>query len=298
MKIKPANLLKLLFLTVSCCCFGSFAQAATNNEAIEVPFNFYRNAIIVQAKVNGKGPFNMLLDTGADPSVIDFKMAKEIGLKLASVGKQGTGGGTDTNLAHETKLPLLELGGLTARNIEAVAINLSKMSEALGKPLHAVLGHSLLKNRIVQIDYPKRVVRFYAASPFRKPTSRSHRRKFATLSFRYRDDILMEGVSVNGKRMVANLDTGSNGRFQLTPAAVVKLGLETQVGKARVSKSAGFNGMTENREGEIKNVTVGGIFVDGPTVVFYGKGTGRDKEAWGIRIGNAFLKDFVVTINY
>jgi hypothetical protein len=31
--------------------------------------------------------------------------------------------------------------------------------------------------------------------------------------------------------------------------------------------------------------------------VFYGKGTGRDNEAWGLRIGNAFLKDFVVTID-
>jgi hypothetical protein len=33
-------------------------------------------------------------------------------------------------------------------------------------------------------------------------------------------------------------------------------------------------------------------------VVFFGKGTGRDKKPWGVNIGNVFLKDFVVTIDY
>jgi predicted aspartyl protease len=103
-----------------------------------VPFDFYRNAIIVQVKVNGKGPFNMLLDTGVDPSVIDLSTAKEIGLKLASVGHQGTGGGTDINLTYETKLPLLELGSLTTRNVETLAVDLSKVNETLGKRLQGI----------------------------------------------------------------------------------------------------------------------------------------------------------------
>lgn len=253
---------------------------------------------MVQVKVDGKGPFNMLLDTGVDPSVIDLGTAREIGLKLASTGQQGSGGGTDTNLAYETKLPVLELGNLKASNIDALAVDMSKMSRALGKPLHGVLGYSLLKDRVVQIDYPKRVARFYSTSPFPRAKRHANDARRTTLPFRYQDYILVDGVSVNGKKVVANLDTGSDGVFQLTPAAVVALGLEAEAGKARVSKSVGFNGVTENREGTIKNVTLGGISIDGPTAVFYGKGTGRDHEAWGLRIGNAFLKDYVVTIDY
>jgi hypothetical protein len=45
-------------------------------------------------------------------------------------------------------------------------------------------------------------------------------------------------------------------------------------------------------------VTIGGISVDQPSVVFFGKGTGRDKKPWGVNIGDVFLKDFVVTIDY
>ena len=297
MKIQNASVLKLCLLFLSV-CFGAFTQASAANEFIEVPFDLYRNSIIVQVKIDGRGPFNMLLDTGVDPSVVDLHAAKSIGLTLASVGQQGTGGGTDVNLGYETKLPTVELGALTAIDIEAEAVDLSKTSGALGKPIDGVLGYSLLKDRIVQIDYPKHVVRFYMNSPYPRTAHQLNTDKLTILSFQYHDDILVEGVSVNGKRMIANLDTGSNGSFQLTPAAVVELGLEQEVSKAQVSKSVGFNGSTENREGKIKNITIGGISIDEPNVVFYGKETGRDDEAWGIRIGNAFLKDYVVTIDY
>lgn len=297
MKEKRTLISTLLVLTVIY-CVGSMSKASATTGIVEVPFDFYHGAIVVQAKVDGKGPFNMMLDTGVDPSVIDLRTAREIGLKIASSGHQGSGGGTETNLAYETKLPVLELGNLKASTIDALAVDLSKTGNALGKPLHGVLGYSLLKNRIVQIDYPKHIARFYSTSPFLKARHPAKSPKLTTLSFRYRDDILMDGVSVNGKGIIANLDTGSDGGFQLTPAAVAELGLEAQAAKARVSKSVGFNGVTENRKGTIKNVTLGGISIDGPAAVFYGKGTGRDNEAWGLRIGNAFLKDFVVTIDY
>jgi len=273
-------------------------HASGQPQVVEIPFDFVRNEIIVQVKVDGKGPFNMMLDTGTDPSVVDLATAKELGLKLSAAGGPVSGGGTDKNLAYETKLPLVEAGGLTVKNLSAVAIDLSKVGERLGKPLHGVLGHSLLNGRIVQIDYPNGVVRFYSQSPFTKADRQVNTAKRTVLRFRYDDNVLIDDVFVNGKKMVGNLDTGSSGNFHLTPAAVSYLGLEEEVKRARVSTSVGYNNVSENREGKISNVTIGGISIDGPSVIFFGKGTGRDKEPWGVNIGNVFLKDFVVTIDY
>src|SRR5215510_638770 len=147
------------------CCLlitvGCFAQVR-GQQVIEVPFEFVRNEIIVQVKVDGKGPFNMMLDTGTDPSAVDLATAKELALKLSSAGGPVSGGGTDRNLAYTTRLPLVEVGGLTAKNVLALAIDLSKVSERLGKPLHGVLGHSLLNGRIVQFDYPNHVALLFA----------------------------------------------------------------------------------------------------------------------------------------
>ena len=297
MKIKFTRSL-ILFAVTIVCSLSFFAQTSNKNQAVEVPFDFYRNEIILQVKVSGKDSFNMLLDTGTDPSAIDLSTAKQIGLKLDSVGRKGTGGGRSANLTYATELPLVEIGNLKAKNVEALAIDLSKIRERLDKPIGGILGHSLLNGRIVQIDYPKRVVRFYQKSPFPKAANRTDNSRPTTLSFRYDDNILIDGVSVNGKKMTANFDTGSDAGFKLTPDAVSVLGLSDEVGKAEVSESVGYNGAVENRKGKLKNVTIGGISVDEPLVLFFGKGMGRDKEPWAINIGNAFLKDFVVTVDY
>jgi len=33
-------------------------------------------------------------------------------------------------------------------------------------------------------------------------------------------------------------------------------------------------------------------------VLFFGAGTGRDNVPWSINIGNGFLKDYIVTVDY
>src|SRR6185503_10908910 len=139
-------------------------------------------------------------------------------------------------------------------------------------------GHGLLNGRIVQIDYPNRVVRFLARSPLSKTSEQVNTSKRTVMAFRYNDNVLIDDVSVNGKKMVANLDTGSSGLFNLTPAAVSYLGLEDEVSRAPVSTDVGFKGASDNRQGKLRNVTIGGIAIDDPDVVFFGKGTGRDKK--------------------
>jgi len=287
--------MKILLCFVLVTLFVSSAQAGGKQQVVEVPFDFYKNEIILQVKVNGKGPFNMMLDTGTDPSAVDLTTARDIGLKLHPLGKPGTGGGTDVNLTYYTELPLVEVSSFTVKDVETLALDLSKVSERLGKPLHGVLGHSVLNGRIVQIDYPNRVVRFYSQPLFSKAANTPKR---SVLSFRYADNVLLDDVFVNGKKMVGNLDTGSSGTFNLTPAAVSYLGLEEEFNQAPVSTDVGYNGVSQNRKGKVNNVTVGGISVDAPAVIFFGKGTGRDKKPWGINIGNAFLKDFVLTLDY
>ena len=298
MKRSSAWVSALLFFAITY-CLQVFAQAPAGKQTvIEVPFEFIHQSIVVQATVNGHGPFWMLLDTGADPSIVELATAKSIGLKIAARGHQASGGGTGNNLAYETSLPEVQLGGLTASSVDALAMNLSKLSSALGRPISGVLGYSLLKMRIVQIDYPNHKVRFYTSAPSCAGAARTHSSQCTTLSFRYKDDILASGVTVDGKPVTTNVDTGSNSNFQLSPAAVDKLGLSEDVARAHVSNSVGFNGDLKNREGKVRNVTVGTISVNDPTVVFFGKGMGMDKEQWDLRIGNAFLKDFVVTLDY
>jgi predicted aspartyl protease len=276
------------------CCTQVLAQSTVPKQAvIEVSFELIRGAIILPATLNGSGPIWMMLDTGVDPSVVDLETAKSAGLKLAG-GHEVSGGGSSHNVGYETSLPIVRLGALTATKVDAGAMDLSPLSTKLGRPIGGILGYSLLKGRIVQIDYPNRKVRFCATAPSCAGDSQT----CATLSFRYRGAILASGVTVDGKPVTAHVDTGSNSYFQFTPAAVDKLGLGEDLAHSHESSSLGFNGDLKNREGTVRNVTVGSISVNEPTVIFFGKGMGMDKELWDLRIGSAFLMDYAVMLDF
>src|SRR5262249_22940495 len=143
-----------LILLLTCASLG-FSQANKRTAApVEIPFEFEHNQVIVQVKIAGKGPFNMLLDTNTDPSAIDTAAARDLGLAVGSKGSPATGGGTQTNTIYSTVLQNVEVGGIVARELAAATIDLTKLAEKLGRPIQGVLGYSFLKDRIVQIDYP------------------------------------------------------------------------------------------------------------------------------------------------
>jgi len=262
-------------------------------QSAEVPFEFVHNEIVVKVTIEGKGPFNAMIDTGTDPSAIDIGTARRVGIKLGSTGHKSSGGGTVANLNYACKMSTLSVGSISATSVEAAAIDLSRVSERMGVHVDAILGYSFLKKRIVQFDYPRSVVRFLDRSP-----AHGDSRDAATVPFRYKDNVLIDGILVNGRSVTANLDTGSSGTFQLPPEATNELGLSEDAARGKPNVSVGYNGPHENREGTIKNVTIGAISVDNPPVLFFAAGTGHDKVPWSINIGNGFMKNYIVTVDY
>jgi predicted aspartyl protease len=275
------------------------AQAVHKEASVDVPFAFYHNEIMIQVKVNGQGPFTMLLDTNTDPSTIDLETARSLGLNLKQVSGQGSGGGTEKKAIYLTSLKSIDLDGLTAKGIATLALDLKEFGAKLGKPVVGVLGNSFLAGRIVQIDYQKQVLKFFDSSPISNPQTNTRNR--VVLPFKYDDDsssLMIDDASINGKKVRAAIDTGSDGTFKLTPLATKDLGLEEVAAKGEAETSTGYNGAAANRKGTVDKITVASIIAVSPDVIFFGKGTGRDHKLWGLNIGNAFLKDYIVTIDY
>jgi predicted aspartyl protease len=265
----------------------------------EVSFEFYKNIIFLEVKINGKGPFNMMLDTGTTPSALDLETAKVLGLNPISSEKNATGGGTGTNTFYDVKPLNITVGKLKAKNIETSAGDLSAISKALGKTLHGVLGHSFLNNRIVQIDYPKRVVRFYSKPLHQVSNKQAESPRRTVIPFRYTNDsVLINDVLINGNKITTLFDTGFNGNFNVLPMFISSLNLEEEFNKAIPKMAVGFRGKASSREGIIKTVKIGSFSVNSPSVIFWEKGTGHDTTSYGFTIGNGFLKDFKVTIDY
>jgi len=136
--------------------------AVTNS--VNLPFVFEHNEILVQVRIGKHGSVTMMLDTDSDPSSINLSFAQSKGFKLREIHGQITGGGSERPKVYLTRLEGVELGSLRARDLQAVAIDLSKIQNRLGTEVQGVLGHDFLAGRVLQIDYPAKVLRFFRSS--------------------------------------------------------------------------------------------------------------------------------------
>ena len=127
---------------------------------ITIPFTYWRHEIVVSARINGQGPFTLLLDTDTDPAVVDDRLVRQ--LKLRPIGASGSGEGIGTTKPRVTSYEFssVRLDGVTARRVVALSSNLRPLALAFGHRLDGVLGRSFLVSRILQVDFRHRLYIF------------------------------------------------------------------------------------------------------------------------------------------
>ena len=98
---------------------------------------------MVRVKLNGKGPFNFLLDTGAPAMIMTEALAKKTGVKL----KDGTG---EFDLQIEGGIHLPKAEGIAIDMFQLKGMNAMGMA---GVELHGVLGYNILAQFRIQYDF-------------------------------------------------------------------------------------------------------------------------------------------------
>lgn len=126
----------------------------------EVPFDLAPPndaAIIVPVKINGRGPFKFVLDTGATFTCIDQKLVDQLRLPEWR-GQFGVGVlmPTEGNIKI-VSLDSFEVGNVRATNMKACAIEFSRLQTG-GLDARGLVGLNFLKSFEVKIDFKKRVL--------------------------------------------------------------------------------------------------------------------------------------------
>ena len=113
--------------------------------------------IVLTAKVNGRGRFRFLLDTGASHSCVTPHVVSK--LKLSDHGKaEALGAGGEMSLAL-TKIESLSVGAAEVRNLTVAVVDVSHVTK-LTKRLDGVVGNDFMRKFRVTIDYKKSRVSF------------------------------------------------------------------------------------------------------------------------------------------
>ncbi len=109
--------------------------------------------IVVPAFLNGQGPFDIAVDTGASSTTLSLELAQSLGLPLESI-TDITGGGGKVR-AWKSQVESLAIGS-AKREALGVAVSdfLKPLSQAIGVELHGIAGYNFLRHFRVTVDYP------------------------------------------------------------------------------------------------------------------------------------------------
>jgi hypothetical protein len=118
--------------------------------------------IVVPTMVNGAGPFNFLLDTGATHTVIDPSLARQ--LQLPTIGEASLTTVSDVRQDHLVRLKVVRVGSSEVSELGAVVDKLDQVKlKAPG--IRGVLGEDFLSNFDFLIDYKQHTLRFGGDAP-------------------------------------------------------------------------------------------------------------------------------------
>ena len=115
-----------------------------------VPFEIIGSKhMAVQIKINGKGPYRVIFDTGAPISLVSSKIATESGLikKQATAGFMGMGG--------TTKINDFQFGEVKAKDIQVIVMDhptVKAIGEVVG-PIEGLIGFPFFAKFHTSINY-------------------------------------------------------------------------------------------------------------------------------------------------
>ena len=137
------------------CAQQVFTISGRQNKAV-VHFKFVRNMLIVQAKINNRGPYNFVLDTGCGYMMItDPLLVDSLNLKYKKKLKiTGLGDGKELDAWLVSALHV-KIGDIEADNVSAALLgkDVLELSGFAGIPIHGLIGYDFFDSFPVKINF-------------------------------------------------------------------------------------------------------------------------------------------------
>lgn len=173
--------------------------------------------VTAPVRINGQGPFDFVVDTGANRTVITRELAAKLGLPDA--GPADVHGVAGVEPANTVTIDLLEVDAVATRAIRAPTLG----RERLGAD--GLLGVDVLRGRRVTVDFlhnefritpsrgpgaPVSRLGMSASAASRLPNSDEVSSRQVVVPARYRfGQLIIVGADVAGRPVTAFLDSGS-----------------------------------------------------------------------------------------
>lgn len=164
MRLHPRLLPALVTSLLLTGCEGALpgrAPVQADSAAGEVPLQLAGRGgavLLVAAEINGQGPYNLVLDTGATLTCLDEQLVAELSLprKTGAVGLgAGVGGSGRVELVHVNSV---RLGATTVPDLTACVLDLRHLRDLGAGGVSGLLGLNFLTRFRVSLDFEDRLM--------------------------------------------------------------------------------------------------------------------------------------------
>lgn len=225
--------------------FGSEDVAVVHAPEKPAPIHFRKvlNLIFTEIMIDGKGPFNVAIDTGATQTVLSEKLVSEIGLQpITSTVVFGIGGAgkVDTKIY---KVKELTIGDTKVTNVPVGTFNDPLISQLAD----GILASSIFSDFIMTVNYPAGQLELIRKRP---PATTN----METIPVWYFDNLLLMPMDVNGRHGNFIVDTGAVTTV-ISHSMAAQLGVNENTPGAKVDLGIAGVGGFEGVVLKIPNVT-------------------------------------------
>ncbi len=155
---------------------AAFALTRRGRHQTRFDYISQRNLVIIEARLNGEGPFNFLVDTGVGTSLItDPQVASQLHLSRGEEYRMMGVGGADSGLrAYESTNVRVTLPGAEAAGMSWLVLNsdVLDLSGYVGMPIHGIMGSDLFRSFVVTIHPDQRQLVLADPTHFKAPKGR------------------------------------------------------------------------------------------------------------------------------
>jgi hypothetical protein len=257
-----------------------------------IPVTIVNNHIYGESKVNGKGPFIFIFDTGGH-NILTPPLAKQLGLKVE--GKlPGAGAGESVMEGGFANGVDFSVGTATVKNQLAIVMPLEKLSDIEGVPMPGMVGYETFRRFVTRVDYGAGTLTLIDPAKFDAKDAGT------PVKFVFNDHIPQVMGTIEGIPAKFDIDTGARSELTITkPFAEANKLRESHPKGVVAVQGWGVGGPSTGYVTRIKDMTIGDVKI-GPVVAGLadqdkGAFAGSDLSA---NVGGGVLKRFVVTFDY
>lgn len=259
-----------------------------------VPLEIINNHLYLHLRLNGKGPYTFILDTGGD-SIISPQLAQA--LKAQTSGKtQLSGVGATTEAAGFTHVDSIQIGDATVHNQYMLVLPIATgFGVAEGVNIDGMIGYQTVARFVMTIDYAKSALTL--ALPGSNPVSNADT---TALQFYFDGTIPRIPITVDGVTTTGEVDTGARSGLTLSsPFLAAHPQLAARATTANGVAGFGVGGPSYAKLGRITNLQIGPYALPNTVADFTEQRQGAFADPFNpANIGGAIWRRFTVTFDY